>query len=123
MPTTQILFQASLNAKAVSHANGLISAGDISSSRTWSGPSASTENAFIEREGWAEYGKWFLGVDNDENPETKGHYKYPFSGDFKTVSINGLRAIRTRSAQNNETKIFDSAGSLMDKARAKIEAG
>ena len=123
MPTTTIQFQAGLNSKAASHANALISRGAISSERTWSGPSATAENAYIEEEGWAAYGEWFLGVDREQNADTKAHYKYPFSSDFKTVSLNGLRAIRTRSAQNNETEIFDAAGRLMDKARAKVEAG
>lgn len=120
MPTVEL--QAGLNQKGASHAARLIKEGAVSQSGKWSGPSAEKENAYISREGWAAYGTWFMGVDNEVDADTKGHYKYPFSDDFKTVSLNGIRAIRVRSAQNDETEIFDAAGRLMDAARAKIEA-
>jgi hypothetical protein len=41
-------------------------------------PSAQEENEFIRLHGFAEYGKWYLGI-NDEKPEdTKGHYEFPY---------------------------------------------
>lgn len=112
--------QASLNSKGRARASSLIKRGAVSESRSWDGPSAEDENDYLADHSWAEYGAWFLGVDNDADPETKGHYKYPFSDDFKTVSVNGLRAIRGRSGQTGEKEIFNAAGPLLDAAKEKL---
>ena len=40
-------------------------------------PTPDEENAFIEEHGWAEYGHWHLGVDDDEDRETKGALQVP----------------------------------------------
>jgi len=116
-----IQLAVSINGGAVRHANSLIRAGKFKESASWSGPSASAENALIESEGWAEYGKWFLGKQSDAEPDTKAHYRYPFSDDFEKVSINGLKAIRSRAAQNNETEIFNAAGRMLEAIEAKRE--
>ena len=42
------------------------------------------ENKYIEKNGMDEYGKWYLGIDTDENEDNKGRYKFPY-GDFKRV--------------------------------------
>ena len=120
---TVLELQATLNSKGKSHAASLIKSGDVKVSRSWSGPSAGAENSYLENHSWTDYGSWFLGVDNEADPETKGHYKYPFSDDFKTVSVNGLRAIRGRAAQTDEQEIFDAAGPLLDAAKEKVELG
>jgi|15BtaG_2_1085339.scaffolds.fasta_scaffold00086_10 hypothetical protein len=120
MRSAVLELQASLNAKGRSHAASLIKAGKVSQSKEWDGPSAGVENSYLEAHSFADYGKWFLGVDPDADPETKGHYKYPFTDDFKTVSLNGLRAIRTRAAQTGETEIFNAAGPLFDGAKKKL---
>ena len=101
-------------AEAVSHANGLIRAGKISESRSWDGPSNAAENEYVEANGWDDFGKWYLGRQIDAEPDTKGHYRYPYSDDFRTVSVNGLKAIRSRSAANGETEIFESAGRMLE---------
>jgi uncharacterized coiled-coil protein SlyX len=118
---TVLELQASLNSKGKTHAAALIKRGAVSESRSWDGPSASAENNYLEEHSWAEFGAWFLGVDNEAEPETKGHYKYPFSDDFKTVSVNGLRAIRSRAGQTDEQEIFDAAGPLLDAAKEKLD--
>jgi hypothetical protein len=38
-------------------------------------PSAADENRVIAERGWNEFGAWFLGRDDQERRETKGHYK------------------------------------------------
>ena len=75
-----------LNQRAYGHAKELISKGRFAFDErdAWSEhrPSAEEENAFIQLHGFAEYGKWYLGV-NDEKPEdTKEHYEFPY-GDFR----------------------------------------
>lgn len=66
-------------------------------------PSAAEENRFIEQHGLGEYGRWFLGVDDEINTETKGHFKFPY-GDFQDVHRCGLLAAESRAGQR---KYFD----------------
>jgi len=115
------LLQATLNGKARSKAASLIESGKVKEQASWEGPSAAQENSYLENHSWAEYGAWFLGQDKEKPEDTKGRYKYPFSDDFEKVSVNGLRAIRTRSAQSDEAEIFEASGTLLDKAKEKLE--
>jgi|SRR5579872_3054523 len=67
-----------LNRRAYEHARELIDEGKFvfDERDAWSEhqPSAQEENEYIRLHGFAEYGKWYLGV-NDEKPlDTKGHY-------------------------------------------------
>ena len=39
--------------------------------------------------GWTEYSHWHLGIDKQENAETKGAYSFPF-GDFRRVHRSGV---------------------------------
>lgn len=61
-------------------------------------PSAAQENAFIAEHGWAEYGRWHLGVDDERGTETKGRYKFPY-GDFSDVHRCAVLSAESRAAQ------------------------
>jgi hypothetical protein len=102
------------NPKGISHANSLISSGDVTKPSYWERPSVEMENAYIEENGWDEFSKWFLGVDTAMDKETKGHYGYIYTSDFKTVDREGLRAIRQRSAQNGLKGVFAAAGKMIE---------
>jgi hypothetical protein len=84
-----------LNRKAFDNAKSLIEAGKvvIDERDDWSEhePSAQEENRSIEEHGFAEYAKWYLGIDDEEGEETKGRYKFPY-GDFERVHRCGLLA-------------------------------
>ena len=121
MSTIAIEFQTSLRRASIKHARKLIKAGDIKRSARWSGPSSRAEDDYIEERGFLEYADWHLGLDEEATPDTKGRFRYPFTDDFKTISINGLNAIRSRSAQNDETDIFDEAGRLLDLIKERGE--
>jgi len=104
-----------LNPRAYKHAKELISDGNLvyDERDAWSEhqPSAQEENEFIRRHGFAEYGKWYLGI-NDEKPEdTKGHYEFPF-GDFKKVHRCGLLAAESRAGQYKHYGIENAAHHL-----------
>jgi hypothetical protein len=77
-----------LNRSAFEHAKELINEGRFvfDERDAWSEhqPSAQQENEFIQRHGFAEYGKWHLGINNEKPEDTKGHYEFPY-GDFKHV--------------------------------------
>jgi hypothetical protein len=104
-----------LNQRAFTHAKELIKEGNyIHDERDdWSEhqPSAAQENEFIEGHGIDEYGKWYLGVDDDEKPETKGHYKFPY-GDFKKVHRCGILAAESRAGQYKYNDIEQAAAHL-----------
>ena len=102
------------NPKGISHANSLISNNDVIKPSSWERPSVEMENAYIEENGWDEFAKWFLGVDTSMDKETKGHYGYIYTSDFKTVDREGLRAIRQRSAQNGLNGVFAAAGKMIE---------
>jgi len=123
MSTETIELATTRNNAGADKARQLVREGRIVDTRKWSGPSAAEENKFIEENGWEKYGEFFLGRDHQFDPETKAHWKYPFSNDFAAVNINGLRAIRTRSAQNREDDIFATAGVLLEEAKKKKEKG
>lgn len=91
-----------LNEKAYDYAKSLIKDGKfVNDDRdAWSEhrPSAQQENDFIEKHGFGEYSKWHLGVDDDQDADTKGRYKFPY-GDFEKVHRCGLLAAESRAGQ------------------------
>jgi hypothetical protein len=107
-----------LNKAGVSHANSLVSDGKVSKPSSWNPPSASEENAYIEKNGMAAYGKWFLGIDAQADPETKQHWHYIYTNNFVTVDRAGLIAIRQRAGQQGQTDVFNAAGKLIEKIDA-----
>jgi hypothetical protein len=74
-------------------------------------PSAKEENDFIEEHGYAEYGRWHLGVDDEAKPETKGHYKFPY-GDFHDIHRCGVLAAESRAGQRKYDDIESAAAHL-----------
>ena len=104
-----------LNRRAYEHARELIDEGRFvfDERDAWSEhqPSAREESEYIRRHGFAEYGKWYLGV-NDEKPEkTKGHYEFP-CGDFKNVHRCGVLAAESRAGQYKHLDIENAAAHL-----------
>jgi hypothetical protein len=74
-------------------------------------PSAAQENEFIRLHGWTEYGKWHLGVNDDEKPDTKAHYAFP-CGDFQRVHRCALLAAESRAGQYKHDDIEKAAAHL-----------
>jgi hypothetical protein len=74
-------------------------------------PSTQDENRFIEEHGYAEYGKWHLGVDADANVNTKAHYKFPY-GDFERVHRCGVLSAEVRAGQRKYADIETAAAHL-----------
>ena len=74
-------------------------------------PSAPEENEFIRLHGFDEYGKWHLGVDDEEHEETKGRYKFPY-GDFKNVHRCAVLSAESRAGQYKYNDIESAAAHL-----------
>ena len=91
-----------LNDRAYEHARDLIAAGRcvIDDRDAWSEhqPSAQEENAFIQRCGIGEYSRWYLGIDDAQDENRKGRYKFPY-GNFHDVHRCGLLAAESRAGQ------------------------
>jgi hypothetical protein len=104
-----------LRQSAYDHAQKLIRKGQfVADDRdAWSEhqPSAADENRYIEEHGWAEYGRWHLGVDDEARAETKAHYKFPY-GDFEKVHRCGVLSAEVRAAQRDYGDIEAAAAHL-----------
>jgi hypothetical protein len=61
-------------------------------------PTAARENEYLADHGFAEYQRWYLGIDDEEGEETKSRYKFPF-GDFEKVHRCGVISAESRAAQ------------------------
>ena len=107
-----------INKSGVAKATSLVNDGKVIKSSSWNPPSASEENAYIEKNGMAAYGKWFLGIDAQADPETKQHWHYIYTSDFINVDRAGLIAIRQRAGQQKQTDVFNAAGVLLEKIDA-----
>jgi hypothetical protein len=74
-------------------------------------PSAKDENAFIEQHGYAQYGRWHLGIDDEARPDTKAHYKFPY-GDFEAIHRCGVLAAESRAGQRDYADIESACAHL-----------
>ncbi|MGI8335022.1 hypothetical protein ACRYCC_34140 [Actinomadura scrupuli] len=106
-----------LNKQALQHAQGLVKEHKVVADDRddWSEhqPTAQAENDHLEEHGFAEYQKWYLGIDDEHGEETKSRYKFPY-GDFEKVHRCGLIAVEVRAAQNDYTDIEQAAKHLRE---------
>lgn len=104
-----------LNQRGYEHASGLIQDGKavVDERDDWSEhrPSTAEENAFIKEHGLGEYGKWHLGIDDEEDRDNKGRYKFPH-GDFEAVHRCGVLAAESRAGQRKYLDIEQAAAHL-----------
>jgi hypothetical protein len=107
-----------LNKDAVEYARSLVHHGKAVHDQrdAWSedAPSPKDENAFIDKNGYAEYAKWHLGVDSSKPAETKGRYSFPF-GDFSRVHRCAVISLESRAAQNDHNDIAKAAKDLLQR--------
>jgi hypothetical protein len=111
-----------LNSRAYEHAKRLISEGKFvfDERDAWSEdrPSAQKENEFIRQHGIAEYGRWYLGTNDEKGEQTKGHYEFPY-GDFENVHRCGVLTAESRAGQYKHYDIENAAAHLHGMIEAK----
>lgn len=111
-----------LNKKAFGYAKQLIQRGEyvFDARDDWSEhePSPEIENIFITENGYGEFSKWYLGIDDEENEDTKKRYKFPY-GDFKKIHRCGVIAAETRAGQYKYGDIEEAAAHLHGMIDAK----
>jgi hypothetical protein len=74
-------------------------------------PSTRQENDFISVHGYNEYGKWHLGIDDEQAENTKRRYKFPY-GDFENVHRCGVLTAESRAGQYKHFDIENAAAHL-----------
>ena len=74
-------------------------------------PTAQEENDFIRRHGIREFGKWHLGIDDEQDQNNKGRYKFPY-GDFKDVHRCAVLSAESRAGQYKHADIENAAAHL-----------
>ncbi len=99
-----------LNSRALAHAKQMIRDGKVVNDErdAWSEhkASAAKEDEFIRNHGFFDYGKWYLGLDDEKDPETKAHYRFPY-GDFFKVHRCGVLSAESKTAQDKHKEIED----------------
>ena len=114
-----------LNEKAYNRAKALVVEGRVVRDQRddWSEhqPSTQQENEFIDEHGFAEYGRWYLGIDDEYDEDKKSRYKFPY-GDFKRVHRCGVLAAESRAGQNKYFDIENAAAHLHGMIDAKQAA-
>jgi hypothetical protein len=115
-----------LNRTAFEHAKKLVHARKVMVDErdAWSKhqPSTQKENEFIDAEGFAEYGKWHLGIDDEADENTKRRYKFPY-GDFKKVHRCAVLSAESRAGQYRHFDIEHAAAHLhgmIEELRPKV---
>lgn len=104
-----------LNETAYDHAKALVAEGKavIDERDDWSEhqPSAREENEYIQEHGWRAYARWYLGINEEADEETKERYEFPY-GDFEKVHRCGILAAESRAAQYDHPDIEAAAAHL-----------
>lgn len=104
-----------LNRNGFEHAKELVSRRKvvIDDRDAWSEhqPSPQQENDFIDAHGFAEYGKWHLGIDDEADEDTKRRYKFPY-GDFEKLHRCAVLSAESRAGQYKHFDIERAAAHL-----------
>jgi hypothetical protein len=104
-----------LNKRAFDHAQELIREGRavLDERDAWSEhqPSTQEENEFIRQHGIDEFGRWYLGIDDEKGEQTKGRYKFPY-GDFANIHRCGVISAESRAGQYKYYDIENAAAHL-----------
>lgn len=103
-----------LNSKAVTFALDLVRRGKYNVDKSWELTGADTD-ALLEDAGgdWGKYSRWFLGIDDQANPETKGAYKYAH-GKAGEVYKRAVVAAKARASQQDLPQIVEAASKILD---------
>ena len=111
-----------LNHSGFNHAKQLVTDGKvvIDDRDAWSEhqPSTEEENEFIEKHGFFEYGRWHLGIDDEEDENTKGRYKFPY-GDFEKIHRCAVLSAESRAGQYKHFDIENAAAHLHEMIDAR----
>jgi hypothetical protein len=75
-------------------------------------PKAAAQTAYLERHGWEQYARWFLGLTDGARDQTKARYAFIF-GDFRRIHRSGIIACHYRAAEWRHKEIELAAHDLL----------
>ena len=75
-------------------------------------PKAAAETAYLERHGWDDYARWFLGLTDGARDETKARYAFVV-GDFRRIHRSGIIACHYRAAERRDKAVELAAHDLL----------
>ena len=105
-----------LNQHAYEHAKTLIHQGKfIDDERdAWSDhhPSTKIEKEFIEKKNFFEYGKWFLGVNENYREYSERYYEF-LCGDFENIHRCSIFAAQSRAREDRYFDVENAAANLL----------
>lgn len=89
-----------VNPAGLAHARELIDARRYVVRSRWGDvqPNAETENAYVDKHGWDDYGAWHLALTDGPADDTKARYAFVY-GDFVRLHRMGLVACHYRAAE------------------------
>ena len=106
-----------LNKSAFAYARELVYQGRFAFDEmdAWSEdqPTPEQENEFIRANGFDDYMKWYLGIEDDAAEDTKARYKFPY-GDFRNVHRCGVISAESRAGQYKHDDIEKAARQLRE---------
>jgi hypothetical protein len=110
----------SVNKAAVAHARKLIDGKQYVLDSDWGEvqPRAADENAYLESHSWDDYARWYLGLTEGANDETKARYAFVY-GDLRRVHRSGLIACVYRAAEWRHKDVELAAHDLLQRLDAK----
>jgi hypothetical protein len=75
-------------------------------------PKAAQQTAYLERHGWEQYARWFMGLTDGAKDHTKARYAFVF-GDFRRIHRSGIIACHYRAAEWRHKEIELAAHDLL----------
>ena len=109
-----------VNDEAAKYARKLIDEGKYDDKTEWSEAAPSTEevNKEIEKDGFDDFARWHLAINEEASEGTKGRYAFPY-GDFRKVNRAALIHAKQRASQNDHREIEKAADELLDHLDSK----
>jgi len=104
-----------LNKAAVDRVNYLIEMGEVTSfDSDWNEekPTPTEVEQFLEAHDMKEYGEWFLGKNDQFDPEVKEHYEYPY-GDLRVVQRCALVHSHAQAERRGDKEIMHAIEGLI----------
>jgi len=105
-----------LNQRAYEYAKQLIEEGKFidDEREAWSDhhPSTQIEEEFIENNGLFEYGKWFLGINDEYREDRKRYYEFPY-GDFENMHRCGILSVQRRAIQYKHLDVGKASADIL----------
>ena len=105
-----------VNDAGVARARQLIAAKQYVLESDWGSvqPRADTENAYLEKHSYQEYGAWHLGLTEGAGDETKARYAFVY-GDLRRLHRSGLIACVYRAAEWRHKAVELAANELLQR--------